>query len=166
MVSSHAVALSVVVSPRARLVPDSRFPSFSYAPALRRDLLTQTNMFCIIRTSFNQSLTNQVSEQREPNISPSINSGLTKRMITTMFFILVPFFKRAPYIIIHLARHAERREEACWCQSYFPTWIIHPFICPVPVPVPVLHFGFSTRPIAWYCLHVGKTLLEVIIDKR
>ena len=33
-------------------------------------------------------------------------------MITTMFFILVPFPKRAPYIIIHLARNAERREEA------------------------------------------------------
>ena len=29
-------------------------------------------------------------------------------MITTMFFILVPFLKRAPCIIIHLARNAEK----------------------------------------------------------
>ena len=38
----------------------------------------------------------------------------------------------------------------------------HSFICPVSV----LHFGFSTRSIAWYCVQTGKTLLEVIMNKR
>ena len=44
----------------------------------------------------------------------------------------------------------------------------HSFICLVlvPVPVPVPHFGFSTRPIAWNCLHFGNTLFEVIVNKR
>ena len=45
-----------------------------------------------------------------------------------MFFMLVPFHKRAPYIIIHLERNAERREKAYWCQLYFPSWIIHLFL--------------------------------------
>ena len=38
----------------------------------------------------------------------------------------------------------------------------HSFICPVSV----LHFGFSTCPIAWYCVQIGNTLLEVIMNKR
>ena len=29
-------------------------------------------------------------------------------MITTMFFVLVPFLKRDPRIVIHLARNAEK----------------------------------------------------------
>ena len=105
MVSSHVVALSVLVSLKAQLIPVSRFPSFPYAPALCRDLQTQANIFCIIRTSFNR-----------------------KEWLLCSLYSYLFFFKRSPYIIIHLARHAERREEACWCQSYFPAWIIHSFV--------------------------------------
>ena len=60
-------------------------------------------------------------------------------MITTMFFILVPFLKRAPYIIIHLARNAERREEAYWCQSYFQN-LNHSSVCPFPDSVSGFRF--------------------------
>ena len=55
-------------------------------------------------------------------------------MITTMFFVLVPFLKRALRIVIHLARNAEKGGGGLM-------WIIlpnlkHSFISPILVPVP------------------------------
>ena len=78
IVSSQVLALLVVVSPRARLIPDS----------------------IVFHTS-------------RPFVATYKHQQICFDMITTIFLIPVPFFKRAPYIIIHLARHAERREEAC-----------------------------------------------------
>ena len=54
-------------------------------------------------------------------------------MITTMFFILVPFLKRAPCIIIYLARYAEKGGVL---MSIILPNLNHSFV-PVPVPVPV-----------------------------
>ena len=62
-------------------------------------------------------------------------------MITSIFFLLVPFLKRAPYIIIHLAWNAERRADAYWCRSNFQN-LNHSFICPVPVPYQDFVSGF------------------------
>ena len=64
-------------------------------------------------------------------------------MITTMFFILVPFLKRAPCIIIHLARNAEKGGGVL--MSIILPNLNHSFV-PVPVPVPFPDSGFSIRP--------------------
>ena len=56
-------------------------------------------------------------------------------MITTMFFVVVPFFKRAPHIIIHLAMNVEKGGGVLM-RITLPNFK-HSFICPVPVPVPV-----------------------------
>ena len=56
-------------------------------------------------------------------------------MITIMFFVLIPFLKRAPHIIIHLAMNVEKGGEVLMRMT-FPN-LKHSFICPVPVPVPV-----------------------------
>ena len=66
-------------------------------------------------------------------------------MITTMFFILVPFLKRAPCIIIHLARNAEKGGGVLM-SIIFPN-LNHSFV-PVPVPVPVPDSGFPGFPYA------------------
>ena len=67
-----------------------------------------------------------------------------------MFFILVPFLKRAPCIIIHLARNAEKGGGVL-ISIILPN-LNHSFV-PVPVPFPdsgsVSGFrisGFSIRP--------------------
>ena len=52
-----------------------------------------------------------------------------------MFFVLVPFLKRAPRIIIHLARNVEKGGGVLM-RITLPN-LKHSFICPVPVPVPV-----------------------------
>ena len=52
-------------------------------------------------------------------------------MITTMFFVLVPFLKRAPPIIIHLARNVEKGGGVLM-RITLPN-LKHSFICPVPV---------------------------------
>ena len=65
-----------------------------------------------------------------------------KRMITTMFFVLVPFLKRAPRIIVHLARNVEKLGGAL--MSIILPNLKHLFICPVPVPdFLVFHTPFS-----------------------
>ena len=56
-------------------------------------------------------------------------------MITTMFFVVVPFFKRAPRIIIHLAMNVEKGGGVLM-RITLPN-LKHSFICPIPVPVPV-----------------------------
>ena len=64
-----------------------------------------------------------------------------KRVITTMFFVLVTFLKRAPRIIIHLARNAEKGGGVL--KSVTLPNLKHSFIFsvpgpgPFPVPVPV-----------------------------
>ena len=50
----------------------------------------------------------QIPNFRIPDSRFPYNKNI-KRMITAMFFILEYFLKRAPYIIFHLARNAERR---------------------------------------------------------
>lgn len=66
-------------------------------------------------------------------------------MITTMFFVLVTFLDRAPRIIIHFARNAEKGGGALIPitvpnskhSSIFPAPAPAPAPAPVPVPVPV-----------------------------
>ena len=72
-------------------------------------------------------------------------------MITTMFFILVPFLKRAPCIIIHLARNAEKGGGVLMSiilpnlnHSFVPVPV--PVLVPVPVPFP--DSGFPGFPFA------------------
>ena len=72
-------------------------------------------------------------------------------MITTMFFILVPFLKRAPCIIIHLARNAEKGGGVL--MSIILPNLNHSFV-PVPVPFPdsgsvsgIQISWFSIRPL-------------------
>ena len=55
-------------------------------------------------------------------------------MITTMFLALVTFLKRAPRIIIHLARNAEKGGGILMSVT-LPN-LNHSFIFPVPVPFP------------------------------
>ena len=55
-----------------------------------------------------------------------------------MFFVLVPFLKRAPRIIIHLARNVEKGGGVLM-RITLPN-LKHSFICPVPVPVPDSRF--------------------------
>ena len=59
-------------------------------------------------------------------------------MITTMFFVLGTFLDRAPRIIIHLARNAEKGGGVL--MSITVPNLKHSFIFPVPVPVPVPDF--------------------------
>ena len=59
-----------------------------------------------------------------------------------MFFILVPFLKRAPCIIIHLARNAEKGGGVL--MSIILPNLNHSFV-PVPVPVPFPDSGFRFR---------------------
>ena len=76
-------------------------------------------------------------------------------MITTMFFVLMPFLKRAPRIIIHLARNAEK-EGGVLMSITLPN-LKHSFICPIPVPVPVPDSGFPDFPyarLAWCVLRL------------
>ena len=63
-------------------------------------------------------------------------------MITTMFFILVPFLKRAPCIIIHLARNAEKGGGVL--MSIILPNLNHSFV-PVPFPDSVSVSGFRFR---------------------
>ena len=58
-----------------------------------------------------------------------------KRMITTIFFAPVTFLKRAPRIIIHLARNAEKGGGVLMAVTL--SNLNHSFIFPVPDPVPV-----------------------------
>ena len=58
-----------------------------------------------------------------------------KRIITTMFFAPITFLKRAPRIIIHLARNAEKGGGVLMPVT-LPN-LNHSFIFPVPFPVPV-----------------------------
>ena len=68
-------------------------------------------------------------------------------MITTMFFVLVLFLKRAPRIIIHLARNAEKGGGVLM-SIIVPNWK-HSFISPLPVPVPDFpDSGFPGFPYA------------------
>ena len=67
-----------------------------------------------------------------------------KTMITTMFFALVTFLKRALRIIIHLARNAEKGGGVLMSVT-LPN-LNHSFIFPVPVPVPVPDFRVFHRP--------------------
>ena len=53
-------------------------------------------------------------------------------MITTMFFVLVRFLKRAPRIIIHLARNVEKGGGVL--MSMILPNLNHSFISPIPVP--------------------------------
>ena len=61
-----------------------------------------------------------------------------------MFFILVPFLKRAPCIIIYLARNAEKGGVL---MSIILPNLNHSFV-PVPVPVPFPDSGFPGFPYA------------------
>ena len=56
-------------------------------------------------------------------------------MITAILFVLVPFLKRAPHIIIHPAMNVEKGGGVLM-RITLPN-LKHSFICPVPVPVPV-----------------------------
>ena len=67
-----------------------------------------------------------------------------KRMITTIFFAAVTFPKRAPRIIIHLARNAENG--GVLMSVTLPN-LNHSFIFPVPVPVPVPDFHVFHTPL-------------------
>ena len=51
-----------------------------------------------------------------------------------MFFVLIPFPKRALHIIIHLAMNVEK-EGGVLMRITLPN-LKHSFICPVPVPIP------------------------------
>ena len=55
------------------------------------------------------------------------NSIWLKRIITSMFFVLIPFLKQL-CVSSSILRRMQRREEEYWCQSYFPTWSIHLFV--------------------------------------
>ena len=63
-----------------------------------------------------------------------------------MFFVLVPFLKRAPRIIIHLARNAEKGGGVL--MSITLSNLKHSFMCPVPdvVPDPVPDSGSRFPP--------------------
>ena len=63
-----------------------------------------------------------------------------------MFFVLVPFLKRAPHIIIHLAMNVEKGGGVLMQITLLN--LKHSFICPVPVPVPVPDSGFPCFPYA------------------
>ena len=56
-------------------------------------------------------------------------------MITAVFFALVTFLKRAPRIIIHLARNAEKGGGVLM-PATLPN-LNHSFIFPVPFPDPI-----------------------------
>ena len=76
------------------------------------------------------------------------NSIWLKRMITTMFFVLVPLLKRAPRVIIHLARNAEKGGGVL--MSLILPNLKHSFISPILVPVPDPDSRFPGFP---YALH-------------
>ena len=63
-----------------------------------------------------------------------------------MFFVLVPFLKRAPHIIIHLAMNVEKGRGVLM-RITLPN-LKHSFICPIPVPVPVPDSEFPGFPYA------------------
>ena len=62
-----------------------------------------------------------------------------------MFFVLVPFLKRAPRIIIHLARNVEKGGGVLM-RITLPN-LKHSFICPVPV----LDSGFRIPDSGFPC---------------
>ena len=68
-----------------------------------------------------------------------------KRMITTMFFAPITFLKRAPHIIIHLARNAEKGGGVLMPVT-LPNFN-HSFPVPVAVPVPVPDFRVFHTPL-------------------
>ena len=77
-----------------------------------------------------------------------------KRMITTMFFALVTFLKRAPRIIIHLARNVEKGGGVLMSVT-LPN-LNHSFISPVPFPDPVSGSGSGSRfPCFPYAREIG-----------
>ena len=61
-------------------------------------------------------------------------------MITAILFVLIPFLKRAPHIIIHLAMNVEKGGGVLM-RITLPN-LKHSFICPVP------HSGFPSFPYA------------------
>ena len=61
-----------------------------------------------------------------------------------MLFVLVPFLKRAPHIIIHLAMNVEKGGGVLM-RITLPN-LKHSFICPVPVAVPVPDFPVFHTP--------------------
>ena len=70
-------------------------------------------------------------------------------MIATMFFALVTFLKRAPHIIIHLVRNAEKGGGVLMSAT-LPN-VNHSFIFsfpfPFPDPVPVPDFHVFHTPL-------------------
>ena len=66
-------------------------------------------------------------------------------MITAILFVLVPFLKRAPHIIIHLAMNVEKGGGVLM-RITLPN-LKHSFICPVPVPVPIPDFRVFHTPV-------------------
>ena len=84
-----------------------------------------------------------------------------KRMITSMFFAPVTFLKRAPRIIIYLARNAEKGGGVLMSVT-LPN-LNHSFIFLVPVPDPVLDFRVFHTPII-KVFHVGETILLLEIE--
>ena len=83
-----------------------------------------------------------------------------------MFFALVAFLKRAPRIIIHLVRNAEKGGGVLMSAT-LPNVnhsFIFPFPFPVPVPDPVPDFRVFHTPIGAltipHCSHFGGSLCQ------
>ena len=66
-------------------------------------------------------------------------------LITTRFFILVPFLKRTPYIIIHLARNAKRRGGGVVMSIILPNVFVR-----FRIPFPDSGFRILPFPYALY----------------
>ena len=62
-----------------------------------------------------------------------------------MFFVLVHFLKRAPSIIIHLAKNAEKGGGVL--MSIILSNLKHSFVCPVPVPDSGSGFLIFHKPV-------------------
>ena len=83
-------------------------------------------------------------------------------MITTMFFILVPFLKRAPCIIIHLARNAEKGGGVL--MSIILPNLNHSFVpdsgsgSGFRIPVPFQDSGFR---ISWFSIRPNYGVIAV-----
>ena len=66
-------------------------------------------------------------------------------MVTTMFYVHVPFLKRVWRIVIHLARNAEKGGGVLML-IILPN-LKHSFISPIPVPVPDPDFRVFHTPV-------------------